>query len=100
MCEDFNKLVEEYMLLDKKTLAELLALKELANRADVPVIPSYPTIPAYPPCPWPWVPWQPGIGDVPWWPQVWYTTANKCEINKNDNPGQTITGQSDTNFMS
>ena len=46
MCEDFNKLVEQYMLLDKKTLAELLALKELGGRLDIPVIPTYPTPPS------------------------------------------------------
>lgn len=75
MCEDFNKLVEQYMLLDKKTLAELLALKELAGRLDVPVVPTYPTPPpAYPP-----YPWYPGIGDYPWWPQVWYTTTTGKE---------------------
>lgn len=73
MCDDFNKLVEQYMMFDKKTLAELLAMKELAGRLDVPVVPSYPPtpqpIPIYPP-----YPWCPGIGDYPWWPQVWYTT--------------------------
>lgn len=69
---EFNSLVEKYMLLDKKTLAELLAMKELAGRLDVPVIPSYPPTPQpmYPP-----YPWYPGIGDYPpYWPQVWYTT--------------------------
>jgi len=72
MCEDFNKLVEQYMMFDKKTLAELLAMKELAGRLDVPVVPSYPPTPQpmYPP-----YPWYPGIGDYPpYWPQVWYTT--------------------------
>lgn len=43
---DFNSLVEKYMLLDKKTLAELLALKES----------QYLTYPAYPYVP-PQVPW-------------------------------------------
>ena len=69
---EFNTLVEQYMLLDKKTLAELLAMKELAGRLDVPVVPSYPPTPQpmYPP-----YPWYPGIGDYPpYWPQVWYTT--------------------------
>ena len=99
MVEDFNKLVEQYMLFDKKTLAELLAMKELAGRLDVPVIPSYPQtpqMPHYPP-----YPWWPGIGDYPWWPQVWYTTTSngkeyenwtphkkegefKCELNRHD----------------
>lgn len=93
MCEDFNKLVEQYMMLDKKTLAELLALKELAGRLDVPVVPTYPTPPpAYPP-----YPWYPGIGDYPWWPQIWYTTKTTdgseyqnwtpqttCKLNRDD----------------
>ena len=72
MYEDFNKLVEQYMMFNKKTLAELLAMKELAGRLDVPVVPSYPPTPQpmYPP-----YPWYPGIGDYPpYWPQVWYTT--------------------------
>ena len=85
------------MLMDKKTLAELLALKELANRVDTPVIPSYPTIPSIPATPWPYWPWYPTPGDTPWWPQVWYTTTNKCEINKHDNPGQTVTQPVDSN---
>ena len=95
MIEDFNTLVEQYMLLDKKTLAELLALKELAGRVDTPVVPTYPR-PVYPP-----YPWWPGIGDYPWWPQVWYTTTSngkeyeqwnspqregefRCELNRHD----------------
>ena len=72
MCEDFNKHVDQYMMFDKKTLAELLAMKELAGRLDVPVVPSYPPTPQpmYPP-----YPWYPGIGDYPpYWPQVWYTS--------------------------
>jgi len=92
---EFNSLVEQYMLLDKKTLAELLALKELAGRLDVPVVPNYPQYPQYPPYPnWPW---YPGPGDYPWWPQVWYTTkttdgkeyenwtpSSQCELNRHD----------------
>ena len=76
MCEDFNKLVEQYMMFDKKTLAELLAMKELAGRLDIPVVPSYPPAPQpmYPP-----YPWYPGIGDYPWWPQIWYTTVNTSD---------------------
>lgn len=92
MNEDFNKMVEQFMLLDKKTLAELLALKEMAGRIDVPVVPSYPQYPPPPtnPCPYPW--W-PGIGDYPWWPQVWYTTTSngkeyenfsQAELNRQD----------------
>ena len=93
MCEDFNKLVEQYMMLDKKTLAELLALKELAGRLDVPVVPTYPT----PPPAYPSYPWYPGIGDYPWWPQIWYTTKTTdgseyqnwtpqttCKLNRDD----------------
>lgn len=72
---DFNSLVEQYMLLDKKTLAELLALKELAGKIDIPVVPNYPQYPQYPPYPtYPFIP--PGIGDYPWWPQVWYTNTS------------------------
>ena len=74
MCEDFNKLVEQYMMFDKKTLAELLAMKELANRLDIPTDPQYPTTPSIPVNPYPWWPWNPGPGDYPWWPQVWYTS--------------------------
>jgi hypothetical protein len=77
MNEDFNKMVEQFMLFDKKTLAELLALKELAERIDVPVVPSYPQYPTPPTSPYPYpYPWWPGIGDYPWWPQVWYTTTS------------------------
>lgn len=101
MNEDFNKLVEQYMMFDKKTLAELLAMKELANRMDIPTIPSYPSVP-YPSNPYPNWPWYPGPGDYPWWPQVWYTTKTsdgkeyenwnppkregefKCELNRHD----------------
>lgn len=76
MDNEFSKLFEQYMLLDKKTLAELLALKELKERNGEnqpqpyvlpPYVPSYP----YPSYPYPW--------DVPqptaWPPQVWYTTS-------------------------
>lgn len=99
---EFNRLVEQYMLLDKKTLAELLAMKELAGRLDIPVVPSYPNtpIPPYPP----YNPWWPGIGDYPWWPQVWYTTkttdgkeyndftpTTKCDLNRHDLVEQTST---------
>ena len=102
MCEDFNKLVEQYMMFDKKTLAELLAMKELAGRLDVP------TIPQYPPCS-PYTPWWPNVpGDyppyTPWWPQVWYTTkttdgkeyenwtpSSQCELNRHDVVQDTVT---------
>ena len=44
---DFNSLVEKYMLLDKKTLAELLALKEFQKDN------TYSTYPYVPPqVPW------------------------------------------------
>ena len=99
---EFNRLVEQYMLMDKKTLAELLALKELAGRLDVPVVPNYP--PAPQPIPVnPYYPWYPGIGDYPWWPQVWYTTKTtdgheyenytpntQCELNRHDVIHQTL----------
>ena len=101
---EFNRLVEQYMLMDKKTLAELLALKELAGRLDVPVVPNYP--PAPQPIPVnPYYPWYPGIGDYPWWPQVWYTTkttdgkeyenwtpSSQCELNRHDVVESTLTG--------
>ena len=51
---DFNSLVEKYMLLDKKTLAELLALKEFQKDNTYPAYPSYPTYPYVPPQ-GPWV---------------------------------------------
>ena len=97
---EFNRLVEQYMLMDKKTLAELLALKELAGRLDVPVVPNYPPqpIPVNP------YPWWPGPGDYPWWPQVWYTTRttdgheyenytpnSQCDLKRNDVVRQTLT---------
>ena len=75
MDNEFNKLVEQFMLMDKMTLAQLLAFKELANRQDVPVIPTYPAVPSIPwPCPNPWWPNTPGDG--PWWPQFWYTNTS------------------------
>ena len=91
MDNEFARLVEQYMLMDKKTLAELLALKEMTNRQDTPVIPSYPTTPSRP---WPW-PWYPETPWNPWWPQVWYTTTSngkeyenfstrKAELNRRD----------------
>lgn len=82
---DFNSLVEQYMLLDKKTLAELLALKEMAGRLDIPVVPSYPQYPPPPTNPYPY-PWYPGIGDYPWWPQVWYTTTSNGKDYENWTP--------------
>lgn len=51
---DFNSLVEKYMLLDKKTLAELLALKEFQEQPQYPTYPTYPTYPYVPPQ-GPWV---------------------------------------------
>lgn len=89
MDNEFNRLVEQYMLMDKMTLAQLLAFKELANRQDIPVIPTYPTYPSIPTPSYPW-PWN-----VPWWPQIWYTTTSngkeyenftpqKCELNRQD----------------
>ncbi len=75
MDNEFSRLVEQYMLMDKKTLAQLLALKELENRQDIPVIPTYPTVPSIPwPCPNPWWPNTPGDG--PWWPRIWYTNTS------------------------
>ena len=51
---DFNSLVEKYMLLDKKTLAELLALKEFQKDNTYSAYPAYPTYPYIPPQ-GPWV---------------------------------------------
>jgi len=87
MCEDFNKLVEQYMMMDKKTLAELLAMKELAGRLDVPVIPQYPQTPSIPINPYPWWPWAPGDG--PWWPQIWYTNTGDGKKYENWAPRKT-----------
>ena len=104
---EFSRLVEQYMLLDKKTLAELLALKELAGRLDVPVVPSYPPTPVpIPSNPYPWWPNVPGDYPpyTPWWPQVWYTTkttdgkeyenwtpSSQCELNRKDVVEDTLT---------
>ena len=41
---DFNSLVEKYMLLDKKTLAELLALKEFQEQSQYPTCSQYPWV--------------------------------------------------------
>lgn len=41
---DFNSLVEKYMLLDKKTLAELLALKEFQEQSQYPTYSQYPWV--------------------------------------------------------
>ena len=72
MNSDFEKLFEEYMLLDKKTLAELLALRELRERNgfNTPqpyVLPPY--VPQWPENPYPSNPY-------PTWPWVWYSTTN------------------------
>ena len=82
MDNEFTRLVEQYMLMDKKTLAELLALKEMTSRQDMPVIPSYPATPSVP---WPW-PWYPENPWNPWWPQVWYTTTSNGKEYENWNP--------------
>ena len=42
---DFDSLVEKYMLLDKRTLAELLALKDFTTQETQPQYPNYPTYP-------------------------------------------------------
>ena len=78
---EFSKLVEQDMLFDKKTLAELLALKELSGRLDVPVVPQYPPSPSVP-WPYPYPVWPNDI-PYPWWPQVWYTTTSNGEELKN-----------------
>lgn len=69
---DFEKRVNEYMQCDKKTLAELLALRDLNNITPIeepktPLrdiqFPPYQPIPNYP--------WNP---NGPFGPLVWYTT--------------------------
>lgn len=56
--ENFNSLVEKYMLLDKKTLAELLALKELQGQQEINYVPYIPpSIPTPYPFPYPWSPY-------------------------------------------
>lgn len=52
---EFDNLVEKYMMCDKKTLAELLAMKELFEKLQVPQMPQYPSYPSIPTNPWPWV---------------------------------------------
>ena len=56
--ETFEELVNEYMLLSKKTLAELLALKRLNKCKETPwnepyqPFSTYPSVPPYPSFPW------------------------------------------------
>ena len=62
---DFEKRVNEYMQCDKKTLAELLALRDLQ-------------FPPYQP-----TPSTPYVGDpptnYPWGPLVWYATQTTTQ---------------------
>jgi hypothetical protein len=44
----FNDLVEKYLMCDKRTLAELLALRDLQDKNSNPY-PQYPQYPQYPP---------------------------------------------------
>jgi hypothetical protein len=39
---EFNELVKKYMEFDKETLAQLLALKELSKKEEIPYIPYEP----------------------------------------------------------
>ena len=79
---DFNSLVEKYMLLDKKTLAELLALKEFQEKS------QYPTYPYVPPQV-PWVtycekctnPFHDCINCPHHTTNVKYTTTNTTSVN-------------------
>ena len=68
--EDFNTLVERYMQCDKRTLAELLALKELCWYPRIQDPPQSPQPYVFPTQPWPQQPWT--IGDGPW---ITYTTS-------------------------
>lgn len=52
---DFNTLFEEYMMMDKKTLAQLLAMRDLRDGKakqeqplDITPRPYYPQYPTYP----------------------------------------------------
>ena len=56
---DFKTAVDNYMKCSKRTLAELLALKDLADKALTPRFPIYPTYPIYPQ--------QPIYPEYPWW---------------------------------
>lgn len=84
---DFEKIVEKYMQCDKRTLAELLALKEIGepqivNPIDIeePKTPKKDVVfPPYPYMPMPNI--QPNVPDSghppmtgPWGPIVWCTT--------------------------
>ena len=81
--EEFSKLVEELMLLDKKTLAELVALRVYRERNGLSCPPAYPQapiqepyspyVPTWPPTPIPTsptYPWTTGPIDVPNWPVI------------------------------
>ena len=80
---DFEKRVNEYMQCDKKTLAELLALRDLNNITPIeepktPLrdvqFPPYQPMPNIQPNtgdPLPNYPWNP---NGPWGPIVWCTT--------------------------
>lgn len=75
---EFNRLVEEYMQCDKKTLAELLALKKLQEERNSGV-----NMPFNQPCPSIPLPWEfPGIEPYPW-QRVWYTTCTQDDKNVN-----------------
>lgn len=65
----FDELVEEYMMLDKKTLAEMLALIKFRDEKNdneqfpqiqpnpfplTPIVPYYPQVPQYP---YPYITW-------------------------------------------
>ena len=78
---DFEKRVNEYMQCDKKTLAELLALRDLNNITPIEE-PKAPLrdlqFPPYQP-----IPNTPYVGDpptnYPWGPLVWYATQTTTQ---------------------
>ena len=78
---DFEKRVNEYMQCDKKTLAELLALRDLNNITPIEE-PNTPLrdlqFPPYQP-----IPNTPYVGDpptnYPWGPLVWYVTQTTTQ---------------------
>lgn len=80
---DFDTLVEEYLKLSHRTLAELLALEQLRKQQQTPepyVLPTQPW--PYPQTPQPNSPYVPPYpntpGDAPWPPYPWITYYTTC----------------------
>lgn len=66
--EDFNRLVESFMKLDKQTLAELLAIKETEKNSISPITLPYHPYYYFPPYPY-WDDWRQ-------YPYVSWTSSN------------------------